>query len=58
MSLVNTAVKKACDKTGIDVERLTQLHRPHYNAQLQSALGEVSKRFSLLFEKIARSNGA
>jgi len=53
LSIVNTAVTKHCDKTGIEVDRLIQLHRPYHSTQLQSALDAVSKQFKSVFEKVA-----
>jgi hypothetical protein len=54
LTIVNTAVTKHCDKSGIEVERLIQsLHRAHHSAELQSALRVVSKRFSSVFDTVA-----
>lgn len=53
LTIVNTAVTKHCDTSGIEVDLLIQsLQRPQRSAALCSALASVCKRFSSVFDAV------
>jgi hypothetical protein len=56
MTLINTAVTKYSDNSGIEVDRLMQSLNNHparaKNKELDAALAFVSKRFTRVFDKV------
>jgi hypothetical protein len=58
LTVVNTAVTKACDSEGIDIDRLFEslgkrsADAEVYNAELSSAVSHVATRFTEIFGKL------